>query len=154
MWLVIWYSLINPWFMTWAQGLPVATSNNFAFPSGSAECHRRILQRARRRWPMRSSPWWSWYLSWEPKGWTFAGMGHGWQFGGIETNTKKHTQKSSSVIVAEFPHEEILCIHWLSVHPRHSSFCRPRLVGGRALPLWKIWVRQLGLRTSQLNGKS
>ena len=35
-----------------------------------------------------------------------------------------HTQKknmSSSVIVAEFPHENILCIHLL-VHPRHSSF--------------------------------
>ena len=38
--------------------------------------------------------------------------------------SQKPTQKkhmSSSVIVAEFPHEKILCIH-LWVHPRHSSF--------------------------------
>ena len=36
--------------------------------------------------------------------------------------------------------------------PKDMVKCK--LVGGWALPLWKIWVRQLGWWHSQLNGKS
>ena len=35
----------------------------------------------------------------------------------------------------------------------HGMFDDIGVVGGWALPLWKIWVRQLGLWNSQLNGE-
>ena len=50
---------------------------------------------------------------------------------------------------------------YIRIHPiyMYSKMSIPKymphiLVGGWALPLWKIWLRQLGWWHSQLNGKS
>ena len=55
--------------------------------------------------------------------------------------------------VAQWSPSEIIWHPWIPYFRLQVVEKTPQLVGGMFLPLWKVWVRQLGWWTSQLNGK-